>query len=109
MCRHEVEEGLRRAGVGVDAIFAEAEPGLMARVRDRADGGGCDLIIVDAAVRDDDDRHALANIRGAALLPVLSVREFTPDRRFVDSAAQHDFAASSAGRARARSSAAPPG
>jgi nucleotide-binding universal stress UspA family protein len=91
MCRHEVEEKLRRAGVGVDSTFVEADATLTARVVDCAENGRCDLVIVNAALRDESDRHVVASIRGAAPLPVLSVRDFTPDRSFVDSTAERGF------------------
>jgi hypothetical protein len=97
LCRHDVEETLRRAGVGVDASFTEAEPGLGARVAERARTGGCDLIVMSATQRDEGERQVLASVREAAVQPVLTVREFTPDRRFVDSIAERDFASSHVG------------
>ncbi|HEY3498187.1 MAG TPA: universal stress protein [Polyangiaceae bacterium] len=94
LCRHEVEDKLRRSGVGVDAIFVEPGAGIAARVIHVAESARCDLVVMSAVLRDAEGQSVLGGLRAAGVLPVLSVRDSAPERPFVDNVIEGDFATS---------------
>jgi hypothetical protein len=85
MYRDEIEERLRREGVGIERTDTEPESRMAERIIERAESGRCDLVIMSAVPRDS-EVHALEDLRRRAVLPVLSVRDFTPPTRTVDDA-----------------------
>lgn len=83
--RREVEDALRRAGVGVESTFAAAGPQFGEQVLSRAELGACDMIAMSASLRGEGDLGVLAEVRARSAVPVFSVRDVAPDRLFVDS------------------------
>jgi nucleotide-binding universal stress UspA family protein len=87
-CRNDVEDKLRRAGASVEASFEEPGSRTANRVVARAELGACDLVVMSSVLRDDGDPCVVESLRRASSLPVLSVRDFVPDGRFVANGAQ---------------------
>jgi hypothetical protein len=83
MYRDEIEERLRREGVGLERTDTEPESRMAERIVERAESGRCDLVIM-SVVRRESEVNALEALRRTAVVPVLSVRDFTPDHRAVD-------------------------
>lgn len=78
--RHEVEQRLCSARIGLDASFTEPRPMLAETVLARAARGNCDLIAMGTALRDDAGHNVLCAVRRAAVRPVLSLRDAAPAR-----------------------------
>ena len=84
--RHDVEEKLRRAQIGIDASFTEQRSKLAETVLARAARGSSDLIVMGTALRDDAGHNVLCAVRRAATRPVFSLRDVPPVRMFMNRA-----------------------
>ena len=84
--RHDVEEKLRRAQIGIDASFTEQRSKLAETVLARATRSSSDLIVMGTALRDDAGHNVLCAVRRAATRPVFSLRDVPPVRMFMNRA-----------------------
>jgi nucleotide-binding universal stress UspA family protein len=84
--RHDVEDKLRRAQIGIDASFTEQRSKLAETVLARAARGSSDLIVMGTALRDDTGHNVLCAVRRAATRPVISLRDVPPVRMFMNRA-----------------------
>jgi nucleotide-binding universal stress UspA family protein len=82
--RHDVEDALRRAGVGVEVSRCGVGRTLADSVLSRIEQSRCDLLVMSVLSHDSARFSVVDNVRRQSVVPVLSVRAAGADRLFAD-------------------------